>query len=596
MIRVADYIIDFLTQKGVEHIFLLPGGGAMFLNDGVVKSKAIKYTAVHHEQTATMAAEAYARANHKLGVAMVTCGPGATNAITGVLGAWMDSTPLLVLSGQCKTGQTIISRELEGLRQLGAQEANIIPMVKPITKLAIQVREANKMKYYLEKAYQVAVEGRSGPVWLDIPLDVQGALIDEDTLQGYEIKKEGIQLDSVQVAKTYELLQKAKRPVIIAGNGMRKATHKEILKKLIEQFDIPVVTTRLGCDVIDEDNPYFIGRVGIRGNRSGNFAVQNADLILALGTRLSVPVTGYEYEYFAREAKVIMVDLDQNELNKATITVDYPIQCDVGVFIRACMQLAKNVVLKHEKWLEKCTHWKMQYPACMKQYKQQNKGVNSYYLVDVLSSEMKEEEIMISDAGSAIDVVYHAFKVKLRQKVILSGGLASMGYAVPAAIGASINQRENTVVVTGDGSLQMNIQELATLRKLENKVKIFVLNNRGYLTIRGTQNNHFNGRLIGESDRSGLGFPRLEKICEAYEIQYYKISNHQELVGKVKEILALNQVVLCEVMMDENQLIAPKQSAVALENGEMKSKPLEDMYPFLEREVFMQEMIVEPVD
>ena len=593
MIRVADYIIKFLVEKGSDQLFLLPGGAAMFLNDAITLNPNMKYTAVHHEQTTTMAAECYARATGKVGIAMVTAGPGATNAITGVAGAWVDSVPMIVLAGQSKTIQTIQSRNLKNFRQMGAQEINSLAIVESITKYSAMITEASSIRYHMEKAYHMATEGRPGPVWLDIPIDIQNTMIDEHNLQGYiqEVHKDDEDINKM-ISKVVDLFQNAKRPVVIAGGGIKSSKSEVIFEELIKKLDVPVVTTRLGCDLLAHEDEHFAGRVGIRGDRAGNFTVQNADLILSLGTRLSIPVTGYDYDAFAREAKIIMVDIDDAELNKETIKIDIPIKCELNQFICLLNSAIKHNTYEYKEWLRVTNSWKYKYVTCEAKYWQQDEYVNSYCLVDMISQKAKEDTIVLADAGSAVDVVYHAFKVKKGQRVLLSGGLASMGHSLPGSIGASIGHDGNTICITGDGSLQLNIQELSTIIYNQLNVKLFVLNNNGYLTIRGAQNNHFKGRLIGESSKSGLGFPNFEKLADAYGITYRQISQNKVLEQEIEEILSINGPVFCEVIMEENQLIAPKQSSMAMPDGKMVSKPLEDMYPFLDREEFMSNMFV----
>lgn len=593
MIRVADYVIKFLVEKEINQLFVLPGGASMFLNDAVTLNSQMKYTAVHHEQTTTMAAECYARATGKVGVAMVTAGPGATNAITGVAGAWIDSVPMIVLAGQSKTIQTIQSRNLKDFRQMGAQEVNSLAIAEPITKYAVMITEASSIRYHLEKAYYLATEGRPGPVWIDIPIDIQNTLIEESRLEGYipEIHEENNDIDETLVKLT-ELLKEAKRPVIIAGGGVRSSKSKEVFDKIVKKLDIPVVTTRLGCDLLEYEDQYFAGRVGIRGDRAGNFTVQNADLILSLGSRLSIPVTGYDYDAFAREATIVMVDIDDAELNKETIKIDMPIKWELNNFLHLLLKKLENIHMEHKEWLKITNEWKYKYPTCDARYWEQENYVNSYCLVDMISQKAKENDMFLSDAGSAVDVAYHALKIKKGQRVLLSGGLASMGHSLPGSIGAAVAHDGNTICITGDGSLQLNVQELSTIVHNNLNVKLFVLSNNGYLTIRGAQMNHFKGRFIGESIKSGLGFPDFKKLADAYGIPYRKLEKNITLDQSIEEILSIEGPVFCEVMMDENQLIAPKQSSMAMPDGRMVSKPLEDMYPFLDRDEFMSNMFV----
>lgn len=599
MIRVADYIIKFFIDNGIDNIFLLPGGAAMFLNDAVALNKGIKYTAVHHEQSATMAAESFARYTGKLGVAMVTAGPGSTNAITGVAGAWIDSAPIMVISGQSKTKQTIRDSGIKDFRQMGAQEVDIISIVEPITKYSVMITDPKSIRYHLEKAYKIAMEGRKGPVWLDIPIDIQSYLIDENDLEGYTEKiicKDNEEKERDCIDQVYKLILNAKRPLILAGNGVRSSDSLDVFYKLIDKLNIPVVTTRLSCDILAEDERLYTGRVGIRGNRAGNFAMQNCDLLISLGSRMCIPVTGYDYDVFAREANVVMVDIDGAELNKNTVKIDYPIKMDLNKFIKGLLEISGNVINHNDEWIEKCNHWKEKYPACLKKYWKEKDYTNSYCLLDKISEKLDDGDVVLSDAGSAVDVVYHAIKIKSNQRVLLSGGLASMGYALPASIGVAVTNNKRTICITGDGSLQMNIQELAVLGFNKLNIKIFIFNNSGYLTIRGAQYNHFDGRLIGEGPKSGLGFPDFKLIAEAYGLKYEKINVNSELDSKVQEVLDLEGPVLCNVIIAETQLTAPKQSSKTMPDGRVVSAPLEDMAPFLDRDEFFNEMIVKILD
>jgi acetolactate synthase-1/2/3 large subunit len=594
MIRVADYIVKFLVDKGINNIFLLPGGASMFLNDAVALNKDMKYTAVHHEQTTAMAAEGFARYTGKLGVAMVTAGPGATNTITGVAGAFIDSVPIMVISGQSKTKQTVRNSGIKNFRQMGAQEVDIIPIVEPITKYSVMVADPKSIKYHLEKAYKTAMEGRKGPVWLDIPIDIQSSLIDENSLEGYtEGKHENVN-NLNDIKNVYNLIMNSKRPVILAGNGIRSSNSLDVFYKLIDKLNIPVVTTRLSMDVLPEDDRLYTGRVGIRGNRAGNFAMQNCDLLISLGSRMCIPVTGYDYDEFAREAKVVMVDIDDAELNKNTVKIDCPIKMDLNKFIKGLLQVSEDRTNSNNQWVEKCSYWKEKYPTCLNEYWNEKDFINSYCLVDKISENLNDGDVILSDAGSAVDVAYHAIKIKSNQRVLLSGGLASMGHSLPASIGVAVNNSNRTICVTGDGSLQMNIQELAVLGCNKLNTKVFILNNSGYLTIRGAQYNHFEGRLIGEGPKSGLGFPDFELIAKAYGLKYVRINVNSELDEKVKEVLDAEGPVLCDVNIFERQLTAPKQSSKAMPDGRVVSAPLEDMAPFLDRDEFFNEMIVEP--
>ncbi|MFA6032759.1 MAG: thiamine pyrophosphate-binding protein, partial [Myxococcota bacterium] len=559
MIRVADYIADFIYNQGVKRIFMLSGGGMMFLSDGVAKHPHLKYVCNHHEQAAAMGGVGYAKYREDISCVYVTTGCGGTNAITGLLDAWQDSTPVIFISGQSKRKETIRNSGLK-LRQFGVQEADIISIVKPITKYAVMVNDPRQVRYHLEKAVHLSKSGRPGPVWIDVPMDVQAAMVDETALGGYRGKAGSTKKNiSCAAGELNAILSKSRRPVIIAGQGVRLSHCVKEFREFIERYRIPVVASRLGIDVLPSGHPLFIGRIGNKGDRAGNFAVQNADTVIVMGSRLSVSSTGHEYSLFAREAKIVVIDIDPVEHAKKTVRIDLFIKADLKEFL-----LAKGgyPVETDSAWLEKCRVYKEKYPVCLPEYRNNANGVNLYYFVNRLAELMPAGTPVVSDAGSSVYVVSQAFMFKEGQRHVTSGGQADMGYGLPAGIGVSVaRDMGEVVVVTGDGSFQLNIQELQTLKHYGLPVKVFVWNNDGYLSIRATQKKFFSGRYIGTDSTSGLSFPDLEKIAGAYGLSYHKISNSAGVEDGIRKVLAQKGPVVCEVVCDRDQEIKPTVSA-----------------------------------
>lgn len=597
--KLSDYVVEYLEKQNVKDVFMVSGGGCMHLVNSFGNSQKMKIICTHHEQSAAMAAEAYAKYNNELGVAVVTSGPGATNTITGVLGAFQDSTSCIFISGQSKKKQTVYNSTVPGLRQFGVQEVNIIPIVSSITKYAVMINEPEKIRYYLEKAVYIARSGRPGPVWLDIPLDVQSALINEKELEGFnqsELEdKIRIEPENNEIESVIKLLNESKRPVVIAGHGVRLSAAIQELKSFVETCTLPVVTPILGIDLLSDEHQCNIGRVGTKGTRAGNFAMQNADLILSIGSRLAVSVVGHEYELFAREAKVIVVDIDKNEHKKRTIKINKLIRADAKKFLKKINE-ESDKLSKHEDWLKQCEVWKKKYPVCLPEYDDDKNGINYYKFIDVLSNKMSAKMPVISDAGSSFYVVSQGVKLKEGQRYITSGAIATMGFGVPAAIGVAAAYPGHTVVtVTGDGSFQQNLQELEVIRFHRMPIKIFVMNNNGYFSIRQTQKKFFNGHFVGESETSGISFPKTAKIADAYGMRYVLIETIQDLDKKLDEILLSDEPVVIEVVLTREQEIIPTNAALLKKDGTMISKPLEDMYPFLSREEFLKNMYIEPV-
>lgn len=595
MIKVSDYIFSFLADKGVKHAFMLSGGGAMHLNDSVGRSSRITYICTLHEQAAAIAGEGYSRISGGLGVAVVTSGPGGTNAITGVAGSWVDSIPILIVSGQVKIETTVINNPK--LRQLGDQEINIVDIVKPITKYAVMVTDKHTIKYHLQKAVYIAQSGRPGPVWIDVPLDIQGAYVDENSLEEYDYSDSPVHLDS-NVDTVLRLLKKSERPVIIAGNGIRLSKAVDEFRALVEKLKIPVIATFPGYDIIPCTNRYYLGRYGTVGQRAGNFGVQNSDLVLSIGSRLNIRAISYDWRAFAREAVKIVVDIDPMELEKPTLNIDVPIWQDARRFITDL--LAENVnhdIGPKDKWLKKCSDYKAKYPNITSERKRVRKFVDSYYFFKKLSALSKDGASFAFGNGAACVSSYQSFDTKPNQRVLVNSGYASMGYGLPLAIGACFASNKNEVIcVTGDGSIQLNIQELQTVVYHELPIKIFVLNNQGYISIRNTQKAFFNGYFVGANNESGLSLPDMVKIARAYGIETSRIRNHAELDTQIKKVLSYPGPILCEVQLDPEEQMYPKLTSEMKEDGTMVSKPLEDLYPFLDRDEFVENMIIKRWD
>lgn len=595
MQRVADFIAEYIHKLGVKDVFMVSGGGMMFLSDGLALNSSINVVCTHHEQAAAMAAVGYAKYTENFGVAYITTGCGGTNAITGLLDAWQDNVPCIFVSGQCKRKETVRHSGLP-LRQFGVQEVDIIAVVESLTKYSVMVNEPEKIAWHLDKAVHLARTGRPGPVWLDIPMDIQGAMIDPTRLERFEPAT--LPLDfttepSVQdLGKVAELLSNAKRPIIVAGQGVRLAGAIPVFRRFIEENKIPVVASRLGIDMLPSEHPLFIGRIGNKGDRAGNFAVQNADLVLVIGSRLSVSSTGHEYQTFAREAKIVVVDIDPVEHRKNTVSIDLFINADARRFLEAMPVLTPQ---GSGEWVARCLVWKNRWPVCLPEYAS-SKEVNLYYFIDCLTRMMKPDAVVVSDAGSAFYVASQGGHFNREQRYVTSGGQADMGYSLPAAIGVSTARGKGEVLaVTGDGSFQMNIQELQTVVHNRLPVKLFVWNNDGYLSIRASQSKFFEGRFIGTDSSSGLSFPDTGKIAGAYGLKYFKVNESSELPGVLAQVLAFDGPVICEVICIRDQEIIPTVASYRKDDGTMASRPIEDMYPFLDREEFRREMIVKPL-
>jgi acetolactate synthase-1/2/3 large subunit len=595
MIKLSDYVFNFVAKLGVKHVFLLPGGGCMHLVDSLGKCRALKYTCCLHEQAAGIAAEAYSQYTNNLGVLLVTTGPGGTNAVTAVAGAWIDSIPLLIISGQAKRSDMI---KKNGVRQMGNQEVDIISIVKPITKYAVTVFEPEDIRYHLEKAIYLAKTGRPGPAWLDIPLDVQGAVIAEKILKAFKRPAEKADKGLPQLAdKAIALLNRSARPVILAGNGIRLSGALKDFIGLTKMLKIPVLTTWKAIDFFPENDRLFFGRPGSVGQRGANFIQQNADIILVLGSRLDLAQTGYNHKNFAPFAKKIVVDIDLAEIKKMKTKVDLPVRSDVKAFTKELIRKRKKIIPGNRaQWLSICAKWKKKYPVVLPDYFKAKKYVNTYCLVDALSELMLDSDILVpGSSGSCSEITLQAFKVKKGQRIFNTPGLGSMGFGLPASIGACLaSGKKRTVSIIGDGGLQHNIQELETIARLKLPLKLFILNNNGYASIRNTQKSHFKGHYVCCDPASGLTLPGISRIAKAYGIKYIRIKNHKNLKMLIKKALQTKGPVICEVMADPFLQTAPRLSSQVLPNGSIVSRPIEDLWPFLDRQEFRANMIAQP--
>ena len=600
-VKVSDYIANFLVEYGVKNIFSVTGGGAMHLNDSLGHKDGLTCMYNHHEQACAIAAESYARIHNKIAVVCVTTGPGGTNALTGVLGGWLDSIPMLIISGQVRYDTTARSTGLP-LRAMGDQEFDICKAVSSMTKYCEMVIDPLKIKYCLKKALHEALNGRPGPCWLDIPLNVQGAFIDTEDLIDYSPEEFNATLPPPVSDETIKFIldkiKKSARPVLYAGNGIRISGAFDTFEKVANKLNIPVVTGWDSIDAIYNEHPLYVGRSGIMGDRAGNFAIQNSDLIFSVGNRLSIRQVGYNYQTWARNAFVIANDIDANELKKPTLHVEMPVWADAKDLLKKLDNvLPEGKFFTENNWLECCHNWKNKYPVVQEKHFNQLGKVNVYSFVKLLSEKLSEGQITVVGNGSACVVGSHAYVIKKCQRFIINSGVAAMGYDLPAAIGACIAaDKKEIICITGDGSIQMNIQELETISFNKLPIKIFVINNDGYHSIRQTQSNYFKEPRVGIGKESkDLGFPKLEKLIPAYELPYYKIDDNQSLSKDLDKILKQAAPFVCEIFVDTKQVFEPKVAAKKLPDGTMVSATLEDMSPFLPREEFLKNMFVKPI-
>ena len=590
--KLADYVIEYVADLGVKEIFTVSGGGSIFFCDALARSKKVKYVCCHHEQAVNMATEAYARVRQDIAVALVTTGPGGTNSITGVACSWMDSVPHLVISGQAFLSQTIGD---SGVRQIGVQEINIIDLIKPITKYAVMVTDPQSIKYHLQKAIYLARTGRPGPVWLDVPANIQNSMIDEGALEGFSPEEVPIEYDrdlTEKVSKVVALLKASKRPMIHVGQGVRLAGATDDFMQLVETHGLPFVTARNANDMVPTSHDLYIGRPGTFAQRGANFAVQNADFYLAIGTRLSLPQTGYNSKDFARNATRVMADIDRAELNKKTLDMHIKVHADAKAFLQELNRQASELRLDVSEWVGQCRKWRERYPIVLPEYWRQEGSVNSFVLIDILSDLLTAADVVVTDMGFAFQNTHQAFRVKKGQRVFTNCGLAPMGWGLPAAVGACFaNRRKRTICIAGEGGLMMNIQELATVMHYKLPVKLFILNNGGYLTIKQTQQLGFENRIMGANEETGLSFPDMMKIADAHGMPGVRLENQEDLRRRIQEALDLPGPFVCEIVMDRDQEQIPKAISRRKPDGTMEQTSLEDMYPFLDREEIEENMI-----
>ncbi len=590
--RVADYIASQLQKAGAKKVFLLNGGMMMHLVDTLGRPGGLEYVAQHHEQASAMAADGYARRSGELGVCYATSGPGATNVITGLAGAWQDSTPVLFLTGQSKSTQTIKKSGIEGLRQYGTFEVNIVPVVKSMTKYAVMVMDPRTIRFHLEKALHLATTGRPGPVLLDLPLDIQGASIDPDELEGFvpDTAAAAAAIDPAQMTEVVRLLCAARRPLILAGYGVRCAGAVESFRDLVDQLGIPVATSQLGKDVMFYEHPLFVGHPGPKGDRPGNLAVQTADLILSLGCSLHAQTTGWENELFAPDAVKIQVELDPAVLAREQVGVSLKIQAGCTEFIHALA--AQSIAMSDLKnWRDCCASWKDRFQVAAEPHEHTPAAINYYDFADALSRALGDDDCVITDAGSAFYVMGQALRVKPRQRFLSSGSLGAMGFALPAANGAAATgQPGSAVCVTGDGSLMTNLHELATMKKYGLDVKLFVINNDGYVSMRNTQRDFCNGHYVGADAASGVFIPRIDALARSFDLPYIRCEAQDDVEAKIRETLAMKGPIVCEVVAMRDQKIIPAVISIKLNDGRMRSAPLHNMFPHLSDEALKQEM------
>ncbi len=590
--KVAQYIADFLVKQGVTDVFTVTGGGAMHLNDAIGHKEGLNSVYNHHEQACSIAAEGYARATGRVAAVCVTSGPGGTNAITGVLGGWQDSIPMFIVSGQVKRETTTWSTDVP-LRQLGDQEFQIVDTVKTMTKYAHMVTVPEEIRYHLEKAWYLCMHGRKGPVWLDIPLDVQAAPIETESLQGFDPLeldgKEEPKYDNTKTAEIMDRIVKAKRPVVLAGTGIRLGdAHKEFLQ-LIDKLGIPVVTAWNAHDVLWDAHPLYCGRPGTVGTRGGNFVVQNSDLLLVLGCRLNIRQISYNYRDFAKNAYKIVIDIDEAELRKPTVHVDLPIHADVKDVMNELLAAEYAGASEEQKeWLAWARGINQKYPATLPSYYEKASPINPYVFITKLSGKLAEGDHIICGNGSACVITFQAAEIKPRQRMFTNSGCAAMGYGFPAAVGVAVARKGKRVIcLDGDGSFQMNLQELQTVVYNRLNIKLIIINNNGYHSIRQTQTNLFKGEpLVGVCDGNGLSFPNFERLAYAYGLPYVKIDSLDNVDAGLDTLLGQEGPVFCEVVVDETQNFEPKLSSKVLPDGRIVSPSIDDMYPFLPREEY----------
>lgn len=584
MIKLSDYVFQFIRKKGVRHVFMLPGGGAMHLVDSLGKS-GLTYICCQHEQAAAIAAEAYGQHTNGIGVCLTTSGPGATNAITGVTAGWIDSTPMFLISGQAKRSDLIGET---GVRQIGSQEVQIIDMVRPITKYAIQVMEPESIRYHMERAYYEATSGRPGPVWLSVPLDVQAAMIEPDKLEGFSPAREQATSIADELKKTAALLRQAKKPLLLAGNGIKLAGATELLYELLELLQIPAQTTWKTVDMLGENDPFYLGHPGAMGDRGANLVLQEADLILSVGSRLDTSITAFNEPHFGMSAKKVVVDVDPHELERMKLErVEVRLACDARRFLSGLLaelradESWKPMLPAWTEWLAHGKALREKYPVVTDVHRSKKGYVSAYYFTELLCKYTRADDVIVPESsGAAGEISYQAFSPKRGQKMKNAAGLGSMGFGLPYAIGSCLaNEGRRTILVNGDGAFQLNIQELETLHRLGLPVKMFIWCNGGYASIRGMQNNNFGGHHVASGADSGLTMPNICAVAEAYGFKTYRIEDNKELETMLPKLLADDEPLLCEVNVAEDDTVSPRTKTFVRKDGTIESSRLEKMWP-----------------
>lgn len=585
MIKVSDYIMQYIAELNITHVFCVTGGGAMHMNNSLGENPKLKGVFMLHEQGASIAAEAYARINEGYGCCLVTSGPGATNALTGLVGAYLDSIPVIFLVGQAKRDDLVGDQKI---RQFGIQEVNSIAMAKEYAKYAVQIQKPEDIKYELEKASFIATNGRPGPVWIEVPLDIQASRVELEELEGYDLEKENTYaVKEWDVLRTIELLKQAQKPVLVLGHGIRLGHAVDDARLLYEKLGIPVMTSWNGVDLIEENHPLYIGRPGAVGHRAANLILQNADVVLTIGTRLNLLTTGFNYESFLKKATHIMVDIDEYEMDKRNVHPEVKIVCDAKSFIKKMLdKVDQDSCMERAEWLSYCKALVNKYPVFIPDIAVRDGFVSTYHLVREISNQMSSNDIyQFTSSGTSVDIAMKTFQIKWGQRAFLTKGLAAMGYDIPASIGSCIASKgRKTICVTGDGSFAMNMQELEVIKRLELPIKLFVVDNNGYGMIYNSQNGNFKGNLTGCTQNSGLTLPNMKRIAEAFGIYSAYIDSEEGLGEMVEHVLTYDGPVVCVVKGDIAQQVLPKQTNYLNEKGQMESRPLEDMSPLLDRE------------
>jgi acetolactate synthase I/II/III large subunit len=582
--RVADYLTNALYEAGGKTVFLITGGMIMHLTDALLVHGRQRWVCCHHEQAAVMAADVYGRFTGSLGVAYVTAGPGALNTMTGVVGAYVDSAPCVIVAGQSKVSQA----KVVGPRQFALQGFSTLPLFEKVTKYAAMLDDVATVRYKVERAIFEARSGRPGPVWIECPIDVQGATFDPDDFEGFS--HSSLLPEPSGLAGTIEriagILEKSERPCLLAGAGVRSADAVDLLRAFVHATDVPVITSRLGLDLFGFEDAQFVGHPGTYGDRPANFAVQNCDVLLTIGCRMGIGLTGHDFGGFAPSAIKIMVDIDRDELTKPSVVPDIPVLLDARLFLEGLQARLAGRSLGSRRWVERTRAWKARYPVDVPEYADERDGINSYHFMRLFSERLPADSVVVVDTGSCFHVHAQAFKVKEGQRHIITGGLSTMGF-MPAVMGAAVaNDGQDVYCITGDGSIQMHLQELQTIKHSGLPVKLVVLNNRGYLLIRLTQANFMDGRLIGEGPETGVSFPDMRKVAESYDLRYIRADDAGALDARMEELIAYDGPVVFEVMTPAEQLLVPRVASKQLPDGTMVSMPYDDMFPFLPRDEY----------